>query len=97
MNRRHRAPSEVLRHLLENAALLTFASLMAMSVFSGRFSGALLWSGALTVFFVHACETRLQPLDVVDRMPRQALRSQRYDVLRWVGLALAFAGAALTF
>ena len=95
MNRRYRAPSQVLRHLLENAALLTFASLMAMSVISGRLGGALLWSGALTVFFVHACETRLQPLDLIERIPRQAVRAHRYDALRWVGLVLALVGAAL--
>jgi len=94
MIRRTRLPSEALRRILENAALLAFTSLLVMSVVLGRYAGALLWGGALTVFFVHAWEGRSHVFDAADGLPRQLLRARRYDSLRWLGLALAFVGAA---
>jgi hypothetical protein len=77
----------------ENAALLA-ASLLVMSVMAGRYAGALLWSGALIVFFAQAWESRSLPLGTAERLPLQASRSQRYDRVRWIGLALAVVGAA---
>ncbi|HJW53167.1 MAG TPA: hypothetical protein VJ501_14235 [Burkholderiaceae bacterium] len=91
---RRRPPVEALGRVLENAALLAFASLLVMSVMAGRYAGALLWSGALIVFFTHAWESRSLPLDTAERLPLQASRSQRYDRVRWIGLALAVVGAA---
>jgi hypothetical protein len=90
--RHTRPPADVLRRILENAALLAFASLLVMSVMAGRYAGALLWSGALIVFFTHAWESR-SSLDLAERR-LHASRSQRYDGLRWIGLALAVIGAA---
>ena len=90
---RRRPPAEVLRRVLENAALLAFASLLVMSVMAGRYAGALLWSGALIVFFTHAWESR-SSLDLAERRALHASRAQRYDGLRWIGLALALVGAA---
>ena len=89
---RSRKPSEPLRRVLENAGLLTFATLLVMSVALGRYTGALLWCGALLVFFVHAWEGR------IERAPEQpvhtaAARSRRFNILRWIGVALAFSGA----
>lgn len=85
-------PSEPLRRVLENAGLLTFATLLVVSVALGRYTGALVWCGALLVFFAHAWEGR------IPRSPEQAadsttVRSQRFNLLRWIGVALAFSGA----
>jgi len=91
---RRRPPVEALGRVLENAALLAFASLLVMSVVAGRYASALLWSGALIVFFAHAWESRSLPLDAAERLTPQASRSQRYDTVRWIGLALAVVGAA---
>jgi len=91
---RRRPPVEALGRVLENAALLAFASLLVMSVMAGRYAGALLWSGALIVFFAQAWESRSLPLDTAERLASQASRSQRYDRVRWIGLALAVVGAA---
>lgn len=89
---RPRKPSEPLRRVLENAGLLTFATLLVMSVALGRYTGALVWCGALLVFFAHAWEGRIA------RAPEQAMhtaaaRSRRFNLLRWIGVALAFSGA----
>jgi hypothetical protein len=61
---------------------------------AGRYASALLWSGALIVFFTHAWESRSLPLDTAERLTLQASRAQRHDRLRWIGLALAVIGAA---
>jgi hypothetical protein len=74
--------------VLGNAALLTFATLLVVSVATGRVAGSLLWGGALLVFFAPA----------LDRPQRAAAppsaRTRLGDALRWCGLALAVAGAA---
>jgi hypothetical protein len=72
-----------------NAALLAFASLLVISLASGHIAGGLLWAGALLVFLASA----------FDRQP-MAIRTpsiDRVDTLRWCGLALTLAGAALMF
>jgi hypothetical protein len=83
------APSEarsaVLR-VLANAGLLAFASLCVISLTAGRVDAALLWGGALLVVFAPA----------LDRVAlRRGWLTDRIDTLRWCGLALAVAGAAL--
>lgn len=70
-----------------NAALLAFASLLVMSVASGHIAAGLLWGGALLVFLASALDRR--PIS----MRRPSI--ERVDTLRWCGLALALAGAAL--
>jgi hypothetical protein len=96
MTSRTREPAEALRRVIENAVLLIFASLLVMSVALGRFADGLLWCGALMVCFAHSCDgrerRRLQGDDQAGRA--QSPRTRRYDVVRWVGLALAFIGAA---
>lgn len=91
-----REPSEALRRVLENAVILIFASLLVMSVALSRYDGALLWGGALMVFFAHAWEgrARRRPQDAPAGSVPGAPPARRYDTLRWVGLVLACAGAA---
>lgn len=96
MTARTREPGGVVRRIFENAGLLIFASLLVMSVGFERYSGALVWCGALLVFFAHACEARAagRPAE----RPTGAgptPRPRHFDALRWAGIALALAGAAL--
>lgn len=94
---RSRKPSEPLRRVLENAGLLTFATLLVMSVALGRYTGALLWCGALLVFFAHAWEGRI-PHGPEQAADIAAARVRRFNLLRWFGVVLAFSGAiALAF
>jgi hypothetical protein len=82
---RSQARSALLR-VLGNAGLLAFASLCVISLTAGRVDAALLWGGALLVVFAPA----------LDRVAlRHGWLTDRVDTLRWCGLALAFAGAAL--
>ena len=78
-----------LARVFSNAALLAFASLLVISLASGHIASALLWAGALFVFLASAFDR--QPVGV--RRPS----IDRVDTLRWCGLALALAGAALLF
>jgi hypothetical protein len=96
MTIRTREPREALRRVLENAVILIFASLLVMSVAMARYDGALLWGGALMVFFAHACEGRARrgPQDAAAVSSPTTPPARRYDTLRWVGLILACAGAA---
>ena len=81
--------SAVLR-VLANASLLAFASLCVISLATGRWAAVLLWGGALLVFFAPALDGRAAGASrLVDALARSA------DLLRWCGLALAAAGAAL--
>jgi hypothetical protein len=75
-----------------NASLLAFASLAVISLATARFGAAMLWGGALLVFFAPA-------LDQIGRAngTRWRMLAGRADGLRWCGLALAGAGAALLF
>jgi hypothetical protein len=82
--------SAVLR-VLGNAGLLVFASLCVISLVARQFGTALLWGGALLVFFAPAFDRLVRPGDAPSRFARRA------DGLRWCGLALAVAGAALAF
>jgi len=97
MTARTRAPGWVVRRILENAGILTFASLLVMSVAFGRYSGALVWCGALLVFFAHAWEARVSRR--LEEAPAgagsHAQRPRHFDALRWAGIALALGGAAL--
>jgi hypothetical protein len=84
---RRRFGGITLARVLGNAALLSFASLMVISVASGRIAAGLVWGGALLVFLAAALE----------RQP--AVRTPAIDriaALRWCGLALALAGVALS-
>ena len=74
--------------VLGNAGLLAFASLLVISLSSGRLSAALLWAGALLVFFAAAFDRRVQGAPA-------SWWAGRADALRWCGLALSAAGAAL--
>jgi hypothetical protein len=95
---RTREPGWVVRRVLENAGLLIFASLLVMSVGLGRYTGALVWCGALLVFFAHAWEARVSrrleelPVGAASAAPRP----RHFNALRWVGIALALGGAGLT-
>ena len=81
--------SLVLR-VLANASLLAFASFAVISIVIGRADAALLWTGALLVFFAPALDRAARP-DLL----RTGWLARRADGLRWCGLALAAAGAAL--
>ena len=88
-------PRYAVRRVLENAGILTFASLLVMSVALGRYAGALVWCGALIVFFTHTWERRSQRASELPTAPGgMALRPRHYDTLRWLGLTLALAGVA---
>ena len=76
--------------VLANASLLAFASFAVISLVSGRIDAALLWTGALLVFFAPALDRAARP-DLL----RTGWLARRADGLRWCGLALAVAGAAL--
>lgn len=75
-----------------NASLLTFASLAVISLATARFGAALLWGGALLVFFAPALDRTS-----LANGTRWRMLAGRADGLRWCGLALAGAGAALLF
>jgi len=95
---RPRTPGWAVRRVLENAGILIFASLAVMSLVLGRYSGALVWCGALVVFFAHAWETRApRRFDEVSTTAIvEAAHPRHFDALRWLGIALAFAGTALS-
>ncbi len=95
MNGQTREPGEAVRRVLENAGILIFASLLVMSVVLGRYSVALVWCGALMVFFAHTWEDRSRRLKQDPTvLTHAALRPPHYDALRWLGLALSLTGAA---
>jgi hypothetical protein len=84
-------PAAWLRRVFENAGLLAFACLTVMSLVLGRYSAAMLWGGAALVFFAHAWQTRLAlPSDAA----HAAGAARGADLLRWIGVAFALAGAA---
>ena len=85
-----RPGSSAVARVLANASLLAFASLAVISLVSGRIDAALLWSGALLVLFAPALDRAAGP-DLL----RTGWLARRADGLRWCGLALAAAGAAL--
>jgi hypothetical protein len=87
-------PRYAVRRVLENACILTFASLLVMSVALGRYAGALVWCGALIVFFTHTWERRAHRASESATAPGGMALRRRYDTLRWLGLALALAGVA---
>lgn len=97
MTGRPREAGWALRRVLENAGILIFASLLVMSIALGRYSGALVWCGALAVFFAHAWEARSRRrLNALSAVPTvEATQPRHFDTLRWIGLALALCGAAL--
>lgn len=76
--------------VLGNASLLAFASFAVICLVGGRMDAALLWTGALLVFFAPALDRAARP-DLL----RTGWLARRADGLRWCGLALAAAGAAL--
>jgi hypothetical protein len=84
-----RARRSVLARIFGNASLLAFASLLVISIAIGRIGSGLLWAGALLVFFASALERR--------SVPDPSLPAGRADTMRWCGLALALAGAAIVF
>jgi hypothetical protein len=92
MKRPLRDPGTLLRRAFENAGILACAGLLAMSLALGRAGGALLWGGALMVFLAHAWQARRAlPTDATTG----AGAERRCALLRWAGLLLAVAGAAL--
>jgi hypothetical protein len=95
MSSRARDPGDAVRRVLENAGILIFASLLVMSIALGRYTGALVWCGALMVFFAHAWEGRASRRSATDVAPQaEGARPLHYDALRWVGVALSLLGAA---
>jgi hypothetical protein len=90
-------PANAFRRVLENAGILSFASFLVMSIALGRYTGALVWFGALLVFFAQAWEGRVPSRS--EGAPEfggfERARSHRFDVLRWLGLMLALGGATL--
>lgn len=88
-------PRYAVRRVLENAGILTFASLLVMSTALGRYAVALVWCGALIVFFTHTWEGRSHRVIEPPTAPGgMNLRPRHYDTLRWLGLALSLAGVA---
>lgn len=88
-------PRYAVRRVLENAGILTFASLFVMSVVLGRYAVALVWCGALIVFFTHTWERRSHRAGESPAAPGDIdLRPRHYDTLRWLGLTLSLAGVA---
>lgn len=76
--------------VLENAGILTFASLLAMSLLMERYSVALVWLGALLVFFAQAWEARLRsPAGV---RPLFTPLGSLLDWLRRIGVGLSLIG-----
>jgi hypothetical protein len=97
MSSRAREPSDAVRRVLENAGILIFASLLVMSIALGRYTGALVWCGALMVFFAQAWEGRASRHGTTEIALPPApggARPRHYDALRWVGVALSLLGAA---
>jgi hypothetical protein len=95
MNGRTCEPRYSVFRVLENAGILTFASLLVMSLALGRYSGALVWSGALIVFFTHTWEGRSRRVsEALHSRAGGALRPRHYDALRGLGLILSLTGAA---
>jgi hypothetical protein len=86
-----RDPGTVFRRAFENAGVLACAGLLAMSLALGRVGAALLWGGALMVFFAHAWQARAVPTEAAPAVSAQRRRA----LLRGAGLLLAVAGAAL--
>jgi hypothetical protein len=87
-----RAPADWLRRALENAGILAFACLFVMSLVLGRYGSALLWGGALLVFFAQAWQTRLAG---GEDAAYAAAAARRCALLRASGVTLAVVGAAL--
>ena len=85
-----RARGSAVARVLANAGLLAFASFAVISLVAGRLDAALLWTGALLVFFAPALDRAARP-DLL----RTGRLARRADGLRWSGLALAAVGAAL--
>ena len=85
-----RERSSAVVRVLANASLLAFASFAVISLVGGRACAAMLWTGALIVFFAPALDRAARP-DLL----RTGWLARRADGLRWSGLALAAAGAAL--
>lgn len=83
--------------MLENAGVLAFASLLAMSVVMERYGGALVWLGALLVFFAQAWEARLHAAGLPARLAQPKQLRNFLDVLRRAGLGLSLIGVAALF
>ena len=87
-----RATRPAVSRILFNAALLTFASLLVISLAAGRPGAGLLWAGALLVFLAPTLDRLAKDRTIgIDAIARHA------DRLRWAGLAFAVAGAAVLF
>jgi len=78
--------------VLENAGVLAFASLLAMSLVMGRYTGALVWLGALLVFFSQAWETRLRAAGLRAGLARSSQLSSFLETLRRAGVGLSLIG-----
>jgi hypothetical protein len=85
-----RPGGSALLRILRNASLLAFASLLVISLASGRLAAGLLWAGALLVFLAPALDRQVGT-DGGTGPPW----ARPAEALRWAGLALAVAGAAL--
>jgi len=79
--------------VLENAGVLAFASLLAMSLVMERYTGALVWLGALLVFFAQAWEARLRATGLPIRLARPSL-CNFLEWLRRAGVGLSLIGVA---
>jgi len=79
--------------VLENAGVLAFASLLAMSLVMGRYTGALVWLGALLVFFAQAWEARLRATGLPIGLARPSL-CNFLELLRRAGVGLSLIGVA---
>jgi hypothetical protein len=77
--------------VLENAGVLTFASLLAMSLLMHRYAAALVWLGALLVLFAQAWEARLHPDGV---RPLLTPLGNFLDWLRRIGVGVSLLGVA---
>lgn len=78
--------------VLENAGILAFASLLAMSVLLQRYAVALVWLGALLVFFAQAWEARL--LSPAGVRPFLTPLGNFLDRLRRIGVGVSLLGVA---
>ena len=80
--------------VLENAGVLAFASLLAMSLVMERYTGALVWLGALLVFFAQAWEARLRAASLPTALAQPSQLGNFLETLRRAGIGLSLIGVA---
>lgn len=80
--------------VLENAGVLAFACLLAMSLVMERYTGALVWLGALLVFFAQAWEARLRAGGHPTALTPNSQVGGFLEAMRKAGVGLSLIGVA---